>query len=455
MNQSYLDRYVAEDLALEAKNTAVILPGADEPEPFTRADIETLQCAKLRRTLERATKKSAFYSAYYAGAGLDPASVRSLADLAHVPFTEPAHVLTDPYRFACVPIGDAARIVTLTSSGTSGGAKKNIIFTEADLRRIGMLFAVNTKQVLGEKKGIVQIMLPGTTPLGHGHLLGKAIESTGSIAVVTGDSADIAGQIESISRRRCTALVGYSSYLFRLTRLGSIYRDLGRLGIEEIVTAGEPLPPSMQKDLEETWKAKIFSHYGLTETGFNGGMGCGAGSGYHVHEADYIVEVVDPETGLPLDDGEEGELVITSIHREAMSLIRYRTGDVARVIPGPCPCGSALKRIGPVRRRKGATVKVGALEIDTSGLDERLLSIPHIVDYRVVAKTGPGAVGLRFLIQVAGDEAPDLGPVLHAIEEELSAKGVSCEPQKTVEVEFTPPLHVNRKRSVVSATSNL
>ncbi len=346
-------------------------------------------------------------------------------------------------------MGDVARIVTIASSGTSGETKK-VLFTDADLRRIAALFAAATRQVVGEKKAVVQIMLPGTTLYGQASLLGKAIEAAGSVPVITGDDADITAQIESISRNHCTALVGYSFYLHKLTRFGGNAIDLGRLGIEAIVTAGEPLPQSVKRVLEDVWKARVFAHYGLCEMGFNTGMECGQGMGYHIHEGDFIAEIVDPETGAPVEEGAEGELVLTSINRQAMPLVRYRTRDVTKIVAEPCGCGSALRRIGPVRRSGETTIRLGGGKIKTADLDEMLFSIPEIVDYRIIEGDDPNDETLRFLVEAA--PGTNLNPCLvrDAVEERLYVNGIVFKPGKTIEVRLVPSFAPAHKRSVRS-----
>ena len=449
MSSNYLDRRVSEDLAREAEKGISLCQDPVGQGRLTRALVEQLQCVKLCRTLRYVAGKSAFYRQLYAEHGFDPTSVRSLSDLQRIPFTEPAHIVKEGCRLACVPMGDVARIVTLTSSGTSGEPKR-IFFTEGDLRHIAVLFAADTKVVIGERKAIVQIMLPGATPFGQADLLGKAIEIAGSVPVVTGTLPDVTSQIESIARNGCTALVGYPSYLYRLTKLGGLRHNLGKMGIEAVVTAGEPLLSSMKSVLEDAWQAKVFCHYGLTEMGFNAGMGCGQGSGYHIHEADYIVEVVDPATGRPLEEGQEGELVITSIHREGMPIVRYKTGDMTRMLPEPCLCGSSLKRIGSVNRRTRATIRVGDDEIDTSDFDERLFSIPEIIDYRVGVKNGTNSFKLLFLIQTAGETSLTPSAVQIIIAEELSTRGISSKSGRAIDVRFVPSLEPAQKRCAVA-----
>ncbi len=442
----HLDRCLWEELLREVQNEADLRQATGRG--LTRALIERLQYVKLRRTLAYVAKKSSFYRQLYSEQNFDPDSVGSLSDIRRIPFTEPRHIAREPFRLACVSIGDVARIVTLASSGTSGEAKR-VLFTGADLRRIAALFVADTRQVVGEKKVVVQIMLPGTALFGQANLLGKAIEAAGSVPVITGDDADMTAQIGSISRNHCTVLVGYSSYLYKLTRLGGLSAELGGMGVEAIVTAGERLPHAVKGVLEDAWKAKVFSHYGLTEMGFNTGMECGQGIGYHIHEADFIAEIVDPETGIPVEEGQGGELVLTSVHREAMPLVRYRTGDVTRIIAEPCRCGSILKRIGPVRRWGVTTVRLGGGKIETSDLDEILFSVPEIIDYRVVEGNDPNDGALRFLVETAPGTNLDPCLVREIVEEGLYANGTGYRPGKKIEVRLVPPFAPAQKRSAL------
>ena len=108
---------------------------------------------------------------------------------------------------------------------------------------------------------------------------------------------------------------------------------------------------SVKRFLENTWKCTVFTHWGMTETGYGGGVQCGAREGYHMRDLDLLLEVVDPETGEPVPDGELGELVLTTLRRTGMPLIRYRTGDLGRFIVSPCPCGTLKPRLAEVEGR--------------------------------------------------------------------------------------------------------
>ena len=116
-----------------------------------------------------------------------------------------------------------------------------------------------------------------------------------------------------------------------------------------VLSSADSLPPPAAEALGRLWSGAI-DHYGSTESGLGGAVQCSARAGRHIRESDLLCEIIDPLTGEPLPDGQWGELVLTTLTREAMPLIRYRTGDWTRILPGECPCGSVLKRLDHVRR---------------------------------------------------------------------------------------------------------
>ena len=143
--------------------------------------------------------------------------------------------------------------------------------------------------------------------------------------------------------------------------------------------------------MEDLWKAEVYHHYGMTEAGLAVAIECQAHDGFHFNEADFLFEVVDPATGEVLKDGEEGELVFTTLSREGIPLIRYRTGDISRLIRDPCNCGaSTLARIGTITKRVGLIATIGqGREIYPALFDDVLYSFPKLIDYRVfLAKKG-------------------------------------------------------------------
>jgi phenylacetate-CoA ligase len=148
--------------------------------------------------------------------------------------------------------------------------------------------------------------------------------------------------------------------------------------------AGAYVPGPMRRELECIWNCRVHTHYGLTEMGLGVAVECDAHAGYHFNEAGLLVEVVDPDTGRPVEPGNEGELVFTTLTREAMPLIRYRTHDLSRILPDPCPCGAkSLLRFDYIRKRLESIVHLSSGDtIYPSMLDDALYEIPGLIDYR-------------------------------------------------------------------------
>jgi phenylacetate-coenzyme A ligase PaaK-like adenylate-forming protein len=118
-----------------------------------------------------------------------------------------------------------------------------------------------------------------------------------------------------------------------------------------LLLSGDYVSPAVRDEIERLWDCKVYEHYGMTEMGLGGAMSCEIREGYHIREADLYIEIINPHTGEPVPDGEFGEIVFTTLTRQAMPLIRYRTGDISRIIPSPCPCGSVPRRLERVGSR--------------------------------------------------------------------------------------------------------
>ena len=151
----------------------------------------------------------------------------------------------------------------------------------------------------------------------------------------------------------------------------------------------------------------MFTHYGMTETGFGGGVECDALDGYHLREGDIFFEVVDHETGQPCPEGAIGEVVITTLTRQGMPLIRYMTGDISRILSQPCPCGSVLKRMDRVRGRWDGAVHLGSdIILTLSDMDDTCSG------YRVCSTTGPSFQWIRMEDTGCWSKYTDLKPVV-------------------------------------------
>jgi phenylacetate-CoA ligase len=159
--------------------------------------------------------------------------------------------------------------------------------------------------------------------------------------------------------------------------------DLRALGIRVLFLAGEYVPQTRREELESIWGCSVRTHYGLTEMGLGVAVECDDGDGFHFNEADLSLEIIQPETGQRVLPGVEGELVFTTLTRQAMPLIRYRTRDISSFIDKPCRCGAAsLKKIAAVKKRIDAIVKLGnGSELYPTLIDERLCALGEVLDY--------------------------------------------------------------------------
>ena len=236
-------------------------------------------------------------------------------------------------------------MVTLSTSGTTGEPKR-LAFASADLERTLDFFAHGIS-VLVRPGDTVLILLPGAErPDGVTDLLIRALPRIGARGIAGNPAAEQACFRRELELHRPDCLVAAPGQLRRL--LGA---HPASPGIRAILSSAEPLPLDLEEALVHCWHCEVFDHYGLTETGYGGGVECPGKQGYHLRESDLFFEVVDPVSGEPVPDGTPGEVVFTTLTRQAMPLIRYRTGDMAAMLPGPCVCGSPLRRLSRIRGR--------------------------------------------------------------------------------------------------------
>ena len=227
----------------------------------------------------------------------------------------------------------------------------------------------------------VLILLPGQTPDGVGDLLKRGLARLDVEGIVHGPAADPMTALEKASRHGVDCLVGAPvQALAMASRSKNINLPLPSL--KSMLLTTDYVPQAIVDRLRAAWNCEVYEHYGMTETGLGGGVQCEARQGYHLREADLLFEVVDPADGTPRPDGETGEVVFTTLTRRGMPLIRYRTGDLSRFLPGPCPCGSRLRRLDKIRGRVNGAVSLSpGHTIALPDLDEAVFALPEVLDY--------------------------------------------------------------------------
>ncbi len=362
---------------------------------ITSKVIEDFQLFKLRKTLNYACQESVFYRELFREHGINPSDVKCLADLPKLPFTTPANLAEVPYKILSVSLTRVGRVFTRVTSGTSGQPKK-VFFTGNDLEIItdGMAAIMNTalsSAGLASRGCVVQIFLANGTSMSQVSLVARGVEKMGGLPIAGDITADVDEQIEAIERAKPAMLMGSASRIYRITQEARQCHNLANIGVNIIFITSEYLPLSMRRNLEAFWEAEVYHHYGMTEAGLAMAIECQAHDGFHFNEADFLFEVVDPATGEVLKEGEEGELVFTTLSREGMPLIRYRTGDISRLVRDPCKCGAfTLGRIGTITKRVSSVAEIGeGKQIYPALFDDVLCAFPNLTDYRVhLAKDG-------------------------------------------------------------------
>ncbi|NTU75016.1 MAG: phenylacetate--CoA ligase family protein [Anaerolineaceae bacterium] len=343
---------------------------------YDRNMLERYQLYRLQQVIGEVKEKSLFYRQLFAQSTHLPAT---LHDLAQFPFTTPQDIQQDPNRFICVPQDAIQRIVTLPTSGTTGRSKR-VFFTPADQELTIDFFQVGMS-TLADRRDRVLILLPGQRPGSVGDLLRMGLERLGCIPFPHGPDDDEDSVLKLIRNQNINVMVGSPVQIHRLARWDETYKILPAGQIKSVLTSTDYLADVIAFNLKKIWGCEVFDHYGMTETGLGGGVECEAHQGYHLREADLYFEVVDPETGTPVADGEMGELVVTTLTRTGMPLIRYRTGDISRFLPGMCACGSFIKRLEKIKTRSHAGIHLRSGEFFRSNLEEALFQINGVMDF--------------------------------------------------------------------------
>lgn len=377
---------------------------------LTRASLEHYQLARLAESVSHATSHSPFYRQHLAG--YRPPC--SWDELIRLPFTAADDLRGNDLRFLCVSPADIERIVTLQSSGTTAPSKR-LHFTAADLE-LTIDFFHHGMATLVQAGQRVLILMPGELPGSVGDLLQKGLTRLGVTGIIHGLVTNPEETLRIIESREIDCLVGLPVQILGLARHPSAAL-LAPKRIKSILVSADYASPALINVLKSAWGAPVIDHYGMTEMGLGGGVECRHCCGYHLREADLYVEIIDPLSGRPLPDGEAGEVVFTTLTRRGMPLIRYRTGDRARFLKEPCPCGTVLRRMERVSGRMAGTVRLAQEDtVNITELDQALFPLPFLLDYQAVISSRDGGDVLAIGIETIG---PDDGTWNQAIHQAL------------------------------------
>lgn len=392
-----------------------------ELEMMPRDELEALQLDRLRSTLKRVYDNVSLYRAKFDDAGLDPSSVTSLDDLVRVPFTIKDDLRSAyPYGMFAVPLRDIVRVHS--SSGTTGQITV-VGYTRGDIDNWSDLMARTFASAGATADDIVQVTYGyGLFTGGLGAHYGS--ERLGAVTIpVSGGNTK--RQVQILRDFGVTVLACTPSYA---QLIGETAQEMGidvrGLPLKIGVFGAEPWSENMRKTVEEMLGVKAIDIYGLSEViGPGVAAECECQNGLHVNEDHFIIEIVDPDTLLPVPDEEAGEVVFTTLTKEGIPVVRYRTRDISRIIPGTCSCGRTFRRMQRVFGRTDDMLIVRGVNVFPSQIEQVLMDIPGVAPHYQVILTREGALdNVEVHVEVTPDVPFDEIKTLEALQRRVRSE---------------------------------
>ena len=372
---------------------------ASAPDYLPVPQMRDLQLGRLRSTVRRAYQHVELYRQRMDERNVRPEDMRTLDDVTRLPFTVKAD-LRDSYPFGLFasPLEEVVRLHA--SSGTTG---KPIVvaYTQHDLG-VWTDAMVRTLAACGLGRGdIIQ------NAYGYGLFTGGlgahyGAEALGATVIpISGGNTD--RQIMVMKDFKVTAICCTPTYfLHLLDRAAEMGVDVRELPLRVGVFGAEPWSDSLRRHIETAGGIKAYDIYGLSEiTGPGVGSECRCQAGLHIFEDHFYPEIIDPDSGQPVPEGEEGELVVTTLSKHAMPMLRYRTRDISAFVPGPCPCGRTLRRIKRISRRSDDMFIIRGVNVFPSQVESALLAVegtlPH---YQIILTREEGLDQMEVHVEV-------------------------------------------------------
>ena len=384
------------------------------------AQLQQLQLQRLRDMVSRAYENVSLFRSRMDDNDMTPEDLTSLSDIARLPFTVKTD-LRDTYPFGLFA-SELNEVVRVHASSGTTGKPIVVAYTKADIA-VWSEVMMRTFACTGLHAGdVIQ------NSYGYGLFTGGlgahyGAEALGATVIPTsGGNTD--RQIMVLKDFGVTAICCTPSYFLHLSeRAGQMGIDLKKLPLRVGVFGAEPWTDAMQRRIEAEADIKAYDIYGLSEIiGPGVASACSAQDGLHIFEDHFYPEIIDPETGKVLPDGAEGELVLTTLSKQAMPMIRYRTRDITQIITAPCPCGRTIRRIKRIGRRSDDMFIVRGVNVFPSQIEEALLSVegtlPH---YQIVLTREHDLDQLEVQVEVTPDIFSDAIGSLEKFQAKLSS----------------------------------
>ena len=346
-----------------------------EIETMPREELKKLQTEKLRRTIETALN-SPFYGQRLGRLGITPDSIKTVGDIRKIPFTTKQD-LRDNYPFGLVA-GDMKDAVRIHSSSGTTGHPTVVVYSRHDIDSWTNMIARNMYMVGCRDTDVFQNSSGyGMFTGGLGFQYGAEKLGATTVPAAAGNSKR---QIMFIRDFGTTCLHAIPSYA---VRLAEVFREEGldprETKLHTLFIGAEPHTDEQRRRIERMLGVKAYNSFGMTEMNGPGvAFECKRQDGMHLWEDNYIVEIVDPDTLKPVPDGEYGEMVLTTLDRTMMPILRYRTRDLTRIIPEQCPCGRTHRRIDRIKGRTDDMFIIKGVNVFPMQVEKILAQFPGL-----------------------------------------------------------------------------
>lgn len=347
----------------------------DPVEGLDRHALEQVQSERLRSCVQHAAR-SPFYNHLFREKGLDPRAVRGLGDLSQVPLTGKEDLRASyPDKMLCLPLSEMVRLHA--SSGTTGAA--TVIFhTAKDLRTWADLVA-RCFHLVGVRPHDVFQNMSGYGLFTGGLGIHYGAERLGCLTIPAG-AGNSKRQVKLLQDFQVTTIHIIPSYALHLA---TVFEGLGLdphdLPLKTALIGAEPHTEEVRRRIEDIYGLKAYNSYGLSEMNGPGvAFECPQQNGMHLWEDAFLPEIIDPVTLEPVAEGQVGELVLTTLTREGMPILRYRTRDLTRFLPGTCPCGRVHRRIDRILGRSDDMIIIKGVNIFPMQVERVLMGIPEV-----------------------------------------------------------------------------
>jgi len=358
-----------------------------EIESIDRGSLEKIQLERLREIVHRVCAHIPFYRRRFEEENIAPEGIRTLGDIQKIPFTCSEDIQVNyPYGLLAVPKDELLRLHT--SSGTTGRPKA-VFFSKRDIDQSTELIA-RCLVMTGMKRGdVLQNMM--TYGLFTGALVMHYGAEKAGILVIPSGPGNTNRQIMLMRDFKTTAIHITPSYILYLAdALEKKGIDPQRdLSLKRAFVGAEPYSEETRKKIEDTLGIDVYNSYGLTEMNGPGvAFECEWKQGMHIWEDNFLIEIIDPSTGDLLPEGQYGELVLTTLCREAMPILRYRTRDITSIIPGPCRCGRTHRRISRIMGRSDDMFIMRGVNIFPQQIERVLMGIEGVArNYQIILES--------------------------------------------------------------------